>query len=107
MLLASHDCRLVESDEITRAIRDAGRGKRWAWVDKWVTEEGPKWVNDMDTVVFVFPSGDLTTEKCLEFTQMVWRLQPCVFEYQVWGGRCFVRAWWDRHRRASPSPATT
>ena len=85
-------------DEIHQAIREAGRGKRWAWVDKWLNEEGPEWVNDMDTVVFDFPSEGLAGEKSLEFTQMVWRLQPRRFEYQVWSGRCFVRMWWDRNR---------
>lgn len=98
MLLATCGCVLVELNDIVQAIREASRGKRWAWVDKWVNEEGPKYVNDMDTVVFDFPSVDLTGEKSLEFTQGVWRCQPSVFEYQVWSGRCFVRMWWDRSR---------
>jgi hypothetical protein len=97
-LLATCGCRLVKPDDITQAIHDAGQGKGWAWVDKWVNEEGPKWVNDIDTVVFDFPSGDLTGVKSLEFTQWVWRLQPSVFQYQMWSGRCFVRMWWDRCR---------
>jgi hypothetical protein len=98
MLLASGGCVLVELDDIVQAIREAGRGKRWAWVDKWVNEEGPKYVNDMDTVFFDFPSVNLTREKSLEFTQGVWRCKPSVFEYQVWSSRCFVRMWWDRSR---------
>jgi hypothetical protein len=98
MLLATCGCRLVTLEDISQSIRDAGRGKRWTWVEKWVNEEGPTWVNDMDTVVFEFPSGDLTGEKSLAFTQRVWMLQPSVFEYQVWSGRCFVRMWWDRNR---------
>ncbi len=97
-LLATCGGRLVKLDNITQAIREAGQGKGWAWVDKWVNEEGPKWVNEMDTVVFDFPSGDLPGIKSLEFTQLVWRLQPTSFEYQVWSGRCFVRMWWDRNR---------
>src|SRR5262245_4071265 len=90
--------RLVELEDIILAIRDAGRGKRWTWVEKWIEEEGSKWVNDMDTVVFEFASEDLRREKSLEFTQMMWRCQPSDFWYQVWGGRCFVRMRWDRSR---------
>ena len=44
-------------------------------MEKWLEEEGSKWVNDMHTVVFEFPSGNLAGEKSLEFTQMVWRCQ--------------------------------
>jgi hypothetical protein len=98
LLLAICGCRLVDLEEIIQAIRDAGRGKRWTWVGKWIEEEGPKWVNDMDTVVFDFASGDLSGEKSLEFAQMVWRCQSSEFSYQVWGGRCFVRMRWDRSR---------
>ncbi|QEH39088.1 hypothetical protein OJF2_77000 [Aquisphaera giovannonii] len=98
MLLATCGCRLVEREDILQSIRAAGRGKRWTWVEKWVDEEGPRWVNDMDTVVFEFPSEGLTGERSLAFTQMVWRCQPRDFWYQVWGGRCFVRMWWDRNR---------
>ena len=52
----------------------------------------------MNTVVSDFPSGELSGEKGPEFTQWVRRLQPSVFEYQVWSGRCFFRMWWDRNR---------
>ncbi len=97
-LLATCECRLVKLDDMIQAIRDAGRGKGWTWVEKWVSEEGSKYINDMDTVVFDFPSGNLTGVKSLEFTQGVWMLQPSVFEYQIWSGRCFVRMWWDRSR---------
>jgi hypothetical protein len=97
-LLATCGCRLASLDDIAHAIGEAGRGKRWTWVNTWVEEEGPKWVNDMDTVVFEFPSGDLAAEKSLEFTQMVWRCQPRGFWFQVWGGRCFVRMAWEPGR---------
>ena len=97
-LMATCGGRLVTVDEIVQAIREAARGKRWTWVENWVAEEGPKYVNDMDTLVFDFPPADLARVKSLEFTQMVWRLQPSVFEYQEWSGRCFVRMWWDRNR---------
>lgn len=98
MLLTTCGCRLASLDEIVHAIREAGRGKGWAWVDKWVDEEGPKWVNDRDTVVFEYPSGNLTAEKSLEFTQMVWRCQPTDFWFQARAARCFVRMWWDPSR---------
>lgn len=98
MLLATCDCRLVTLDDIVEAICDAGKGKQWTWVDRWINEEGPKYVNDMDTVVFDFPADTLPRARSLEFTQHVWRCQPSVFEYQEWSGRCFVRMWWDPRR---------
>jgi hypothetical protein len=98
ILLATCGCRLASLDEIVHAVREACRGKGWTWVDKWVEDEGPKWVNDRDTVVFEYPSGKVTGEKSLEFTQMVWRCQPTDFWFQVWSDRCFVRMWWDRNR---------
>jgi hypothetical protein len=97
-LLATCGSSLVTLGDIVKAIQDAGRGKRWAWVDKWVEEEGPKWVNDMDTVIFDFPADNLPGVRSLEFTQHVWRCQPSDFWYQEWSGRCYVRMWWDPSR---------
>jgi hypothetical protein len=94
-LLAACGCRLVKLEDLIQSIHDAGRGKRIPWLEKWVNEEGPEWVNDMDTFTFDFPAGGVTGQTSLEFTQGVWMLQPSVFEYQVWSGRCFVRMWWD------------
>ena len=103
MLLATcgSRCRLASLDDLVRAIRETakGKGKNWSWIDQWAEDEGRLWVNDMNTVVFEFPSTDLTGERCLEFTQMIWRCQPRDFWYQVWGDRCFVRLWWDPNRR--------
>lgn len=91
-------CRLAGLDDIACAIREANRGKEKAWIEQWLGEEGPKWVNNMDTVVFEFPLEDMAGEKALQFTQMVWRCQPRDFWFQVWGSRCFVRLWWDPAR---------
>lgn len=92
-LLAAFGCRLVGLEEIVQAIHQQRRRQRWTWIEKWVAEEGPLYVNDMHSVVFEFPVGNVAGPKCLEFTQIVWMLQPSVFEYQTWSGRSFVRIW--------------
>lgn len=97
-LLADFGCRLVELEDIVQAIHQQRHRQRWTWKEKWIAEEGPKYVNDLHTVVFEFPSGDVPGPKCLEFAQLVWMLQPSVFEYQTWSGRSFVRIWWDPDR---------
>ena len=78
------------------------RGEDWPWVQSWIAEEGSTWVNDLETLVFEVPLTNLTGRASLGFTQDVWMLQPSVFEYQTWGGRTFVRMWWDRNRGAFP-----
>jgi hypothetical protein len=106
--LKAFGCRLVETsvmEEIIRGIAKA-RGEDWPWVEKWFREEGPRWVNDMETLFFEPPLENLTGSQSLEFTQQVWMLQPSIFEYQVWGDRAFVRMWWDRSRPAFPGQGT-
>ncbi|WP_422929136.1 hypothetical protein [Singulisphaera sp. PoT] len=98
MLLRVCGCRLVTMDEVVEAVREAGRGKRWTWIDTWIREHGSDYANDRDTVLFEFPTHNLTGPGSLEFTQYVWRCQPSTFEYEVWSGRCFVRMWWDPNR---------
>jgi hypothetical protein len=89
---------------IIRGIARA-RGEDWPWVDRWFREEAPRWVNDMETVFFEIPLEKLTGSQSLSFTQHVWMLQPSAFEYQVWGGRAFVRMWWHRKQSAFPGQA--
>ena len=97
-------CRLVEANDIEEAIRGiaAARGEGWTWVARYVEEEGTRWVNDLETLVFEVPLENLTGSQSLNFTQHVWMLQPSIFAYQNWGGRGFVRMWWDRTRSAFP-----
>jgi hypothetical protein len=97
-------CRLTGADAIEETIRKiaSARGEDWPWVARWAAEEGPRWVNDAETLVFEVPLETLAGARALNFTQEVWMLQPSLFEYQAWGDRGFVRAWWDRSRSAFP-----
>jgi hypothetical protein len=56
----------------------------------------------METLVFEIGLEDLIGSTALNFTQDVWMLCPSHFEDQVWGGRAFVRMWWDRSQSAFP-----
>ena len=105
--LKGFDCRLAEISDLEAIIRGIGRARAedWPWVDRWFTEEAPRWVNDMETLFFEVPLEKLSGAESLNFTQHVWMLQPSLFEYQVWGGRAFVRMWWDRKRSAFPGQA--
>jgi hypothetical protein len=96
--------RLAGIDAIEKTIRGIARsrGEDWPWVAKWIAEEGPRWSNDMETLVFEIGLEDLIGSTALNFTQDVWMLCPSLFEYQVWGGRAFVRMWWDRSQSAFP-----
>jgi hypothetical protein len=100
--------RMAETSAIEETIRGIARarGEDWSWVTKWVEEEGPRWVNDMETLVFEVPLENLTGSQSLNFTQGVWMLQPSIFEYQVWDDRGFVRMWWDRSKSAFPGQGT-
>jgi hypothetical protein len=102
--LNGFDCRMAEAGALKGIIRGIAeaRCESWPWVDRWFREEAPPWVNDMETVFFEIPLEKLTGSESLRFTQGVWMLQPSAFEYQVWGGRAFVRMWWDRERSAFP-----
>ncbi len=97
-------CRLTGADVIEQEIRKvaSARGENWPWVAKWAAKEGPRWVNDMETVVFEVPLETLAGSRALNFTQQVWMLQPSSFGYVVWGDRGFVRVWWDRSKSAFP-----
>jgi len=98
---------MAEASALESIIRGIAkdRGEAWPWVDRWFREEAPRWVNDMETVFFEIPLEKLTGSQSLSFTQHVWMLKPSVFEYQVWGGRAFVRMWWNRKRSAFPGQA--
>jgi hypothetical protein len=106
--LKTFGCSLIGRDDIEGRIRAIARdrGEDWPWVDKWVKEEGPEWVNDMETLVFEVPLENLTGSDSLNFTHQVWMLQPSLFGYQSWGDRAFVRMWWNRDRSAFPGQAS-
>ena len=105
--LNGFDYRMAEASVLEGIIRGIARarGEDWPWVDRWFREEAPRWVNDMETVFFEIPLEKLTGSQSLSFTQHVWMLQPSAFEYQVWGGRAFVRMWWHRKQSAFPGQA--
>ena len=96
-LIENFGCCVAEKDDLMQAIRDEERRREaaWSWIDRFSEEEAPVWVNDQDTLVIAVPLANLAGDRCLHFTQRVWALQPCLFEYAVWGGRGFVRLWWD------------
>jgi hypothetical protein len=102
--LETYGCYLADHADITGEILGVmnNRGEDWPWVQSWIAEEGSTWLNDLQTLVFEVPLTNLTGRASLGFTQEVWMLQPSVFEYQTWGGRTFVRMWWDRNRGAFP-----
>src|SRR5262245_25121467 len=87
-------------DDLMQAIRDEERRRKaaWSWIDKFLEEEAPGWINDQDTLVIAVPLANLAGDRCLRFTQQVWTLQIGRFEYTVWGGQGFVRMWWDSER---------
>ncbi len=97
-------CWLTGADVIEQEIRKvaSARGENWPWVTKWAAKEGPRWVNDIETLVFEVPLETLAGSQALNFTQQVWMLQPSSFGYVVWGDRGFVRVWWDRSKSAFP-----
>jgi hypothetical protein len=105
--LKGFDCRMAEARALEGIIRGIAkaRGESWPWVDRWIKEEAPRWINDMETVVFEIPLEKLMGSQSLSFTQHVWMLQPSAFEYQVSDGRVFVRMWWNRKRPAFPGQA--
>jgi hypothetical protein len=86
------------------------RGEEWPWVEKWASEDALRWSNDFQNLVFELPLVNLTGRKCLEFMSDVGMLNASGLEYQTWGGRTFVRMWWDddsilcRVRRAMNVP---
>jgi len=102
--LHAFGCRLVNADEIESTIRAIAqaRGEIWPWVEKWVAEEGPRWVNDLSTIVFEVPLANLEGRNALHFTQQIWMLHPSLFEYQTWNDRGYVRIFWDRDSGAAP-----
>jgi hypothetical protein len=106
--LKSYGCRLVEAEDIVDRRRDVAmhRGEDWAWVDRWAAEAPSKWINNMETLVFEVPLGNLTGSKSLNFAQDMWMLQPNLFAYMVSGDRGFVRMWWDPLRSAFPGQGT-
>ena len=108
--LVNFGCALVEPSDLERAIREEERrGKvAFAWLPKFLNEVSPRWINDNYTLTFEVKMANLTGEKCLGFTQAVWKLKPGVFEYQVWGGRGFVRmSWVARPLTRNGNPAAT
>jgi len=96
-LIEDFGCPIVEQDDLIRVIREEERRRKtvWSWIDKFVEEEAPQWANDQDTLVIEVPLANLAGLRCLNFTQQVWALQPSLFGYTPWGGRAFVRMWWD------------
>jgi len=96
-LIEDFGCRIVEKDDLMQAIRDEERRRKaaWSWIDKFLEEEAAGWINDQDTLIIVVPLANLAGDRCLHFTEQVWALQVRRFEYMVWGGRGFVRLWWD------------
>src|SRR5262245_29529499 len=98
--LKEFGCRRVECSYMEAIIRGIAkaRGEDWLWIEKWFKEQGPRWVNDMDTLFFEHSLENLTGAQSLHFAQVVWMLEPSDFEYQIWGGHAFVRMWWDRDR---------
>jgi hypothetical protein len=90
-------CRIAERADLMQAIRDEERRRKaaWTWIDRLLEEEAPRWINDQDTLVMEVSVANLAGEQCLNFTQQVSMFQPSQFEYMVWGGRGFVRMWWD------------
>jgi hypothetical protein len=93
-------CRIVEQADLMQAIRDEERRRKaaWTWIDKFLAEEAPQWINDQDTLVMEVSVANLAGEQCLNFTQQVWMLKPSLFAYMIWSGRGFVRMWWDPER---------
>ena len=86
-LIEDFGCRIVEKDDLMQAIRDEERRRKaaWSWIDKFLEEETPGWINDQDTLVIEVPLTNLAGDRCLHFTQQVWGLQVSRFEYTVWG----------------------
>jgi hypothetical protein len=97
-LIESYGLTLADHSDITGEILKmmSGRGEEWPWVEKWTTEDAPRWTNSPDTVVFEVPPGKLVDRQAVNFTQDVWMCQPHVFEHQSWGGRTFVRISWAK-----------
>jgi hypothetical protein len=93
----TYGCHLVDHTDITDEIRGVmySRGEDWPWVAKWASEDAQAWSNDFQTLVFEIPLVNLTGRKCLEFMSDVGMLNASGLEYQTWGGRTFVRMWWD------------
>jgi hypothetical protein len=95
--IRTYGCHLANHTDITEEILGTmnNRDEDWPWVKKWTTTDAPAWVNDSQTLVFELPLSNLTGRNCLDFTRDVWNFQPTIFEHQTWGGRTFVRMYWD------------
>lgn len=100
-LLAASGGRLATPDDLLAAIRLAGAGKGWTWIDAWQAEEGAAWYNDADTVHFELPEAKIPIADALEIVRLSWACHPSRFEHQAWAGRSFVRMGWDPDRPSS------
>jgi hypothetical protein len=81
--LASVGGRPLDISQIAERIEEARRRRDWSGMATWVKQEGARWTNNANTLVFEVSLDRLSGAACLLFTQNVWMLQPSLFEYLV------------------------